>query len=227
VNVHKLVSVVVPVYNGAPFLRDALTSIASQNYEPLETIVVDDGSTDESHVIASSFLADHEGRLLRQENLGPAAARNAAIAVAQGELITFLDADDEMVPDRVAFQVGHLDHRPTLDVLIGREEIRLDPGIDPPTWLQEHELGTTYPLMTMMARAAVFERVGLFDTSFPVGEDMEWLLRARAAGVQYELVDRIVLRRRIHGANLTYRSKDHRHALFRALHRLGRAGGNG
>jgi glycosyltransferase involved in cell wall biosynthesis len=222
VSEHRVVSVVVPVYNGASFLLDALTSIGMQNYEPIEVIIVDDGSTDESHLIAGSFLAHHDGRLLRQENLGPAAARNAAIAVARGELITFLDADDEMVADRVRFQVEHLDQRPTLDVVIGNEEIRLDRGIQPPPWLQVHK--PTYPIMSMMARAPVFERVGLFDTSFPVAEDTDWLLRARASGVQYEFVDQILLRRRIHGANLMYRAEDRRHALFRALQRLPRQG---
>ena len=219
-----LVSVVVPVYNGAAFLLDALTSIGTQDYAPIEAIIVDDGSTDDSHLIADTFLAHHNGRLLRQENLGPAAARNAAIAVARGELITFLDADDEMVADRVAFQVEHLDHHPMLDVVIGSEEIHLDRGIETPPWLQAQETRPTYPIMTMMARAPVFDRVGLFDTSFSVAEDTDWLLRARVSGVQYEFVDRILLRRRIHGANLMYRSEDRRQALFRALQRLRRAG---
>jgi len=224
VSARTLVSVVVPVYNGAAFLRDALTSIGTQKYAPIEVIIVDDGSTDESHLIADSFLAHHNGRLLRQGNLGPAAARNAAIAVARGELITFLDADDEMVADRVAFQVEHLHQHPMLDVVIGSEEIRLDSGIETPPWLQAQETRPAYPIMTMMARAPVFERVGLFDTSFSVAEDTDWLLRARATGVQYEFVDRILLRRRIHGANLMYRSDDRRQALFRALQRLRRAG---
>jgi glycosyltransferase involved in cell wall biosynthesis len=226
VSVPKLVSVVVPVYNGAPFLFDALASIAAQKYEPIEVIIVDDGSTDESSVIAGSFLAHHDGRLLHQQNLGPAAARNTGIAVARGELITFLDADDEMVADRVAFQVEYLDDHAMLDVVIGSEEIHLDPGIDPPPWLSGNGGQTTYPLMTMMALLPAFERVGLFDTSFSVAEDTDWVLRARAAGVRIEFVDRVVLRRRIHGANLMYRAEDRRHALFRALHRLRQSGAN-
>ena len=224
VSVGKLVSVVVPVYNGAAFLLDALRSVAKQNYEQIEVIIVDDGSTDESASIGGDFLAHHEGRLLRQANLGPAAARNSGIAATRGELITFLDADDEMVADRVSFQVEHLDQHPTLDVVIGSEEIRLDRGIDPPRWLQADDARATYPIMTMMARAPVFERVGLFDTSFLVAEDTDWLLRARSCGVRYEVVERLLLRRRIHGANLMYRSVDRRKALFRSLQRLHRVG---
>jgi glycosyltransferase involved in cell wall biosynthesis len=223
----KLVSVVVPVHNGAPFLLDALSSIGAQGYEPIEVMVVDDGSTDNSEVIARSFLDHHDGHLLRQENRGPAAARNAAITAAHGELITFLDADDEMLADRVAFQVAHLDAHPQVDVVIGSEEIRLAPGIDPPPGLSPQGDHSTYPLMTMMARTPVFERVGLFDTSFAVAEDTDWLLRARAAGVQFEFVDRVVLRRRIHGANLMYRSEERRRALFRSLQRLRRSEANG
>ncbi|HEX5852076.1 MAG TPA: glycosyltransferase, partial [Solirubrobacteraceae bacterium] len=85
------VSVIVPVYMGERFLADALDSVAAQTYAPLETIVVDDGSPDRSAEIA----AGRPGvRLIRQKNQGVAAARNAGLAAARGELLAFLDQDD-------------------------------------------------------------------------------------------------------------------------------------
>lgn len=104
-----LVSAVVPVHNGERFLAAALDSVLFQDYEPLEVIVVDDGSTDRSAEVASSRPV----RLLRQENAGMAAARNAGIAHASGELVAFIDADDEWLPEAVARQAAVLAKEPS------------------------------------------------------------------------------------------------------------------
>ncbi|MFL5886158.1 MAG: glycosyltransferase family 2 protein, partial [Thermoleophilaceae bacterium] len=83
-----LVSVLVPVYQGERYLAEALDSVFAQDYEPLEVIVLDDGSTDGSADIARSYGGV---RYLHQENSGIAAARNAAIGAARGEIVAFLD----------------------------------------------------------------------------------------------------------------------------------------
>jgi glycosyltransferase involved in cell wall biosynthesis len=90
-------SVVIPLYNKLAFVADAIRSAASQNPPPLEIIVIDDGSTDGSGDLVASLHVPTV-RLLRQSNAGVAAARNAGIAVAQGEWICFLDADDLYLP---------------------------------------------------------------------------------------------------------------------------------
>ena len=101
-----LVSVIVPVYNGAQHLREAVRSIERQDYQPLEIIVVDDGSTDETpRVIAS--LGDRV-RALRQDNAGPAAARNYGITASHGQLLAFCDADDTWPDGKLHLQVGRL-----------------------------------------------------------------------------------------------------------------------
>src|SRR3954451_22735593 len=87
-----LVSCIVPVFNGERYLREALQSILAQSYRPIEVVVVDDGSTDRSPVVVAGF--GREVRYLRQENAGPAAARNHGVQEARGELLAFLDADD-------------------------------------------------------------------------------------------------------------------------------------
>lgn len=92
-----LVSVVVPLYNKGPYVRRALASILAQTWEQWEAIVVDDGSTDDGPVLAESFVGGRV-RMIRQENQGPGAARNRGLAEASGELVAFLDADDEWTP---------------------------------------------------------------------------------------------------------------------------------
>jgi len=91
------VSIIIPLYNKAPYVRRALDSIAAQTFADFEVIVVDDGSTDDGAAIAENY-ADARFRLIRQANTGPGAARNAGIAQARGEFIAFLDADDEWLP---------------------------------------------------------------------------------------------------------------------------------
>jgi glycosyltransferase involved in cell wall biosynthesis len=91
------VSIIIPLYNKAPYVRRALDSIAAQTFSDFETIVIDDGSTDDGAAIVADY-PDARCRLIRQANAGPGAARNAGIAQAQGEFIAFLDADDEWLP---------------------------------------------------------------------------------------------------------------------------------
>ena len=92
------VSVIIPLYNKAPYVRRALDSIAAQTFTGFEVIVVDDGSTDDGAAIVENY-SDARFRLIRQPNAGPGAARNAGIAQARGEFIAFLDADDEWLPE--------------------------------------------------------------------------------------------------------------------------------
>jgi len=106
-NDQPLVSVIIPVYNGAEFLADAIQSAATQTYRNLEIIVVDDGSTDTSHAIAQNLAAkDKRIRVIVQANGGVAKARNAAIAAAHGDFIAPLDADDLWLPTKIERQMA-------------------------------------------------------------------------------------------------------------------------
>ena len=115
-----LVSCILPVYNGAAHLRDALESVLAQQYAPIEIVAVDDGSTDESPAILAA--CGSRVRVIRQPNGGPAAARNAGIHAARGELIAFLDQDDRWHPRKLARQVAHLQANPQLDVVVAHVE---------------------------------------------------------------------------------------------------------
>ena len=104
-----LVSVIVPLYNAAPYIEEALESIVASTYRPIEVVVVDDGSTDESLRVAQRFAAHHaEVRVLHQSNAGVSAARNHAIREAQGEWILPVDADDKISPTYIEHAVEQI-----------------------------------------------------------------------------------------------------------------------
>ena len=104
------VSVIIPLYNKAPYVRRALDSAAAQTFRDFELIVVDDGSTDEGARVVEDY-GDGRVRLVRQPNAGPGAARNRGIAEARGELLAFLDADDAWTPPFLAECVRLLDEQ--------------------------------------------------------------------------------------------------------------------
>lgn len=106
------VSVVVPLYNKAQYLKRCLQSICAQTFSEFELIVVDDGSTDAGGHIART-LGDARIRVIQQQNAGPGAARNRGLAEVQGEYVAFLDADDEWLPDYLSRAVLALDAHPT------------------------------------------------------------------------------------------------------------------
>ena len=227
-----LVSVVIPVHDRARFLGASIASVLEQRYEPLEVIVVDDGSGDGSAQVA----ADHGARVIRQPRRGVSAARNAGVEAARGELITFQDADDLWPADRLAVQVPYLRDRPELDFVLGYSMLFIDRDEPTPDWLTEDWLAgvQTVPLpgveitgpgkagpvpaaTTLMARAELFDRLGGFDGGYAVGEDMDWLMRAADAGAGYEMVPHVLLHYRMHGANTSYRVAEGANSLLRLL----------
>lgn len=215
-----LVSVIVPVFNVGRFLTDSLESIMAQDFRPLEVLVVDDGSTDDSGQVATGVARQHpEIRVqLRRNNMGPASARNLALDIANGEFITFLDADDIMADGRISFQVEYLQAHTDVDVLIGGQEVVVEPGAPLPGWLQQptDEQPRHYP-MSMMFQRSLIDLVGGFDPSMVPGEDADWLYRASAANARFAMVDRVMVYRRIHGQNLTYQAGDLKQAILRSL----------
>jgi glycosyltransferase involved in cell wall biosynthesis len=210
-----LVSVIVPVYNGERYLRDALSSAAAQDYESLETVVVDDGSVDGTPTIAQAM--PNVG-YVRQPHGGLAAAKNHGISVARGDFITFLDADDVIPPDKVTIQVRYLVAHPHVGCVLGRQEIVFD-KIAQPTWMTRDLVYGDLdgiPLVSAMFRRDVFDVVGGFDEQYLHAEDRDLFVRMREHGVQIEVLPNLVLRRRFHGSNMTG-SHVGKHPMLRSL----------
>jgi glycosyltransferase involved in cell wall biosynthesis len=193
-----LVSAIMPVFNGEQFLDASLESVLAQDYEPLEIVVCDDGSTDRTAEILASFSSI---TVVRQARGGAAAARNTAVAASTGEFVAFFDADDLWPANRVSLQAQHLLDHPEIACVLGRQE-----WMNPPSWLTPDAVYGDLdgiPLLSAMIRRGVFDDLGGFDVSFRVAEDTDLLIRMRERGVELAILPEIVLYRRFHGANLT------------------------
>lgn len=195
-----LVSVIMPVYNGARFLRGAVENVLAQRYPAVEIIVVDDGSSDDIGTVVASLPVDV--RYFRQENAGPAAARNRGIRDASGAVIAFLDVDDLWPDGTLPLMVRRLIESPDAGVIHGRGQLFRDHGeerefLGNPAESFPHYIGAG------VYRRQVFETVGLFDPDLRFAEDTDWFRRARAAGVPVIEVDEVTLLVRRHEGNMT------------------------
>lgn len=200
------ISCVIPVFNGAPFLAEALDSVFAQTLQPAEIIVVDDGSTDATPEVAARYGA--RITYVRQDNAGPAAARNEGIARAHGEFMAFLDADDLWVADKLARQTARFVARPELEVSITHLRNFWMPELrEEEAALRDHRLSRPaapgYVTQTMLARRAVFETVGLFDPRLRAAEDVDWFSRASDRGAVLELLPDVLVLRRFHHGNIS------------------------
>lgn len=202
-----LVSVVIPVFNGEKFLRDAVESVLAQKHSPLEVIIVDDGSTDGSASVARSF--PETVRYLHQINSGPAAARNRGIEHAQGSLIAFADADDLWPAAKLELQLPHLIADPTIEIVLGRiQQVRLSGTENGESALAPYaeefnEPAFSVNLGSAVMRKSVFARVGLFDETMRYSEDVDWFMRAREGGAAIMTIDAVTLFYRQHEQNMT------------------------
>jgi glycosyltransferase involved in cell wall biosynthesis len=204
---NPLLSVIIPVYNGAHFLPEAVASLRWQDYEPMEIIIVDDGSTDNCRDVAS--LLGSGIRYVRQDNAGPSAARNRGLALAQGEFIAFLDADDQWPRHKVSIQLARLLAEPELDLVLGRIQYIALPGGEIPDIEFESPDNTVshVHLGSGLYRRRVFERIGTFDASLRYSEDVDWFLRARESVLAMRILRSTALLYRLHGQNMTRNSK--------------------
>ena len=182
------VSVVMSVYNEERHVEEAIRSILDQTFKDFEFIVVDDGSTDKTPQILRSF-SDPRLKIIRQRNMGLTKALNRGISLAEGEYIARMDADDVSLPERLERQVKFLDENPEVGIvgtayyeidaegrILGRERF--------PT--RDEDLRKVLirynPFFhaSVMIRRTVFEKVGLYDESFPYAQDYElWFRVAR------------------------------------------------
>lgn len=215
---HAPVSVVIPCFNAARYIGAAIGSVLAQTLRGDEIIVVDDGSSDDSAEVIAGF--GRQVRYFHQENQGISAARNSGIARASGACIAFLDADDLWTDDSLTSRRRHLADQADLAYVYGWVEPFISPDMDADTRATIGKLPDTQPgrvAGTILVRRQVFETVGLFDGGFKIGETMDWVARVDAAGHRSGDVGKVVLRRRIHGANTVIKERKMQGDYLRVL----------
>lgn len=209
---------IIPVFNGERYLGETVQSVLAQAYRPLEITVIDDGSTDGSAALAKSF---GDVRYAFQPHAGLGSALNRGLAMARGDFLSFLDADDLWVEYKLATQMESFRRDPALDVVYGH--IQPFHGHDAPSGYREFPPTAGYVKGTMLITRTAFFRVGLFDPKWTVGDFVDWYVRARDQGLNSLMLPDVLLRRRIHADNMGRREqaqrKDYVHILKQALDR--------
>jgi len=206
-----LVSVIMPAFNSARFISQAVQTVLAQTYPHIELIVVDDGSTDETEAVLAPYT--QRIRLIHQVNQGASAARNTGIQAAQGTYITFLDADDLMMPDKIAIQITVLETRPDVGLVysgwqyVEEDNLRVVGEMRP---RQEGNVLADLLLRRMflipgavMMRRDLFTQVGLFDVNLIVAEDTDLWIRLAYAGCTFAAVSQPLVQYRLVAHSLT------------------------
>jgi glycosyltransferase involved in cell wall biosynthesis len=200
-------SVVVPAFNHARYILEAIDSVLAQIPPYSEVIVVDDGSSDET-----ASLAERIGppvRVIRASHAGIGATINRGIDEARGTLIASIDADDRWLPGKMALQLAALDADPSLDVVFGYVRQFVSPEVADST---RYDL-TSQPMAglvrgTMLIRREAWDRVGPMETDLILGEFISWYARAVDAGLTMRMLPDVVYERRVHGSNTVIRERD-------------------
>ncbi len=224
------VSVIIPTFNRRDFVREAVDSVLAQDFNDVELIVVDDGSTDGTAEALAAY--GRRLRLIRQANSGVSAARNTGIRAAAAPLIALLDSDDLWLPGKLTTQTAFFQRHP--DALICQtEEIWIRNGLrvnprkkhrKPSGDIFERslQLCLVSPSAVMMRRR-LLDEVGLFDESLPACEDYDLWLRVACRHPVYLIDEPLIVKRGGHADQLSRRPGLDRYRI-RSLARLLQSG---
>ena len=226
-----IVSVVIPVYNHEEYIRESVESALSQDYDNLEVIVVDDGSTDATPEVLKTFGS--RIRYIRQKNKGTAAALNTGIRHAQGSLIAWLSSDDVFLPGMIKRQVAELNKEPSFAMVYADfveidshgKELRVVRCPFPPVGEFAIELlkGNFINGSSVLIRKGCFEQVGLFDESLPTDSDGDMWFRLLKNGYEFGHIPEVLVKYRWHSSNLSHKYKLHHYCKDRVRVRALRA----
>ena len=210
----QLVTTIIPVHNRAGMLQEAVASVLAQTYRPIEVIIVDDGSTDNTPGVSDDLAREHaEVRVIHQPNAGPGAAREAGRREAKGEDIQHLDSDDLLEPRKFELQVAALREHPECGVAYGWTRFRSPDGREHPTpWKRSGErIATMFPDMlvsrwwdtpTPLYRASLIREAGPW-LPLRIEEDWEYDCRIASRGVVLCFINEWVCEVRRHDEHLS------------------------
>lgn len=221
------VSFIIPAYNAAAYLEEALQSVLTQDYSDIEVIVVDDGSSDRSFAIASNY-PDKRVRAFQQANGGPSAARNTGFRHSTGEFIWYLDADDVLVEGSVEKLVAELKRLTECAFAVGAwrnidgagkvisevNHFKATASFD--ETYASMLLRTPFPPSAALFRASAVEASGGWDEDLWCAEDRDFYLRVLESNFGFKSTDIVVFRYRIHDSNATLNTEriEHHSKIF-------------
>ncbi|HEY5884628.1 MAG TPA: glycosyltransferase [Pyrinomonadaceae bacterium] len=204
----RVVSIIIPAYNSSAYIAETLDSVFAQTFDSYEVIVINDGSPDTERL--ERELKPYSGKLhyIKQENRGAAAARNAGVRAARGELVAFLDADDTYLPNFLEKQIellkssnADLVYSDALlfgdSPLAGRTFMQLQPSRGEVTPEKLLALKVTVLTSTVLARKEPIFKVGLFDESLRRGQDFDLWLRLAKSGFRFAYQSDVLAHHRI------------------------------
>lgn len=214
-----VVSVIIPAYNTARYIGEALDSVFDQTFRDCEVIVVNDGSPDTADLEAVLQKYGNQIRYFKQENRGPASARNTGMRHAKGQFLVFLDGDDIWLPDFLTDMLDFLEKNPFIDMACADCVYFGDPKWEGTSWQSLHPLEspvTFEKLLPTHGGACMFVallrkdtvlKVGFFDEELRILEDYHYWMRLVYHGGKLAYVPRILGKRRMHPGSLTYKGE--------------------
>ena len=216
------VSVIIPVRDGASYIASAIESALGQTEPPAELLVIDDGSSDGTAGIVSQF-SGCGARLIQQSPEGAAAARNRGVKLARHELLAFLDADDLWTSTKLEQQCAELRSDAALEMVFGHVRNFVSSDVEPATRVRLRCPEGSVPsphVGTMLIRRESFERVGLFETEWAIGEFLAWYARAQLLGLREKMIPTVLLMRRLHRTNQGILKRSERGDYVRVMKKI-------
>lgn len=217
-------SVVLPLYNGAAFVKEAIKSIVEQKDLPAqwEIIVVDDGSTDDGVAICRQMALQQPQIKIEQHrvNLGVAAARNRGVELARYKYLGFIDQDDRWMPDKWGVQSRAL-RELNIDYVLGFQKFELCNPANPPGWFRQEWAKQPQKAIvfgSILITKQDFLKIGYIKEDYIYGyDDVEWFVRAKESGLTEKILYDVVLHRFVHDKNFSARTAQSNPELLRLI----------
>lgn len=199
----NLVSVIIPVFNAEKYVAEAIESVLSQTYKNIEVICINDTSTDNSLSVLKSF-GDKIILVENDDNCGTAKSRNKGIRLARGEFLAFIDNDDIWENHKLEVQINQFINNSELDVSFTYMQSFISPDLKKDDKIFPYcppDPMPGYIPSTILVKRTSFEKAGYFDSRWKNGESIDWLFKAHETGLTFEVVNQVLVRRRIHNTN--------------------------
>jgi glycosyltransferase involved in cell wall biosynthesis len=196
------ISVIIPAFNAALYLAETIESILKQTFPPYEIIIVDDGSTDKTVEVASSYISKGI-KLVQKKHQGISGTRNAGIKQSTGNYLAFLDADDLWNAKKLEKQVALLEKKSSVSGVFVNIQQFISPDLsnNKNRYICPATPQAGYSAGALLISRASFLQVGFFSEELKAGEFIEWYLRAKQRNLIFEMLPDVLMYRRIHGNN--------------------------